>query len=325
MVDGSLPRGNAAVVLNRCVPGSPDPPQKSGLLLCRAVRRRLQLSEHRLGVIGIAFITFDLDGTLVDSPFERIVLPRVWQKLEAYGVREPREALIREQLKRFAQDRRVDAFHWDDLVMTIAREQGVDWTDRLEDLVRGELGERISQETFFDDVPQALDLLRARGYQCGVISNGYVRYQKALFDRMSLTRYFDAFLGPDVLGIAKPDPQVFAHEALRSGVAMHVGDLLTQDVTVAKRAGILAVMVARPKQVTADFARLAEYAPRVRPHVALREGWLLSQYEKEHRYLRRNIPPEPLNSASDAFPDAIVLSFSELENLLEDGAPRSEG
>ncbi|MHB1628000.1 MAG: HAD family hydrolase, partial [Bacilli bacterium] len=94
-----------------------------------------------MGVIGIAFITFDLDGTLVDSPFERIVLPRVWQKLEACGVREPRQAMIREQQKRFAQDRRVDAFHWDDLVMTIAREQGVDWTDRLEDLMFGELGE----------------------------------------------------------------------------------------------------------------------------------------------------------------------------------------
>jgi len=293
------------------------------LVGCFAAGLSAALLTHCSGVIAIAFITFDLDGTLVDSPFERIVLPRVWQRLAASGVHEPREALLREQLKRFAQDRRVDAFHWDDLVKTVASEQGVDWTQRLEDLMRDELGERISQETFYEDVPQALTALRSSGYQIGIISNGHVRYQKALFDRMSVTHYFDAFLGPDVLGIAKPDPQVFAHEALRSGVRMHVGDLLTQDVTVAKRAGILAVMVARPQQVTADFASLAEYAPRVRPHVALREGWLLAQYEKEHRYLRRNMPSEPLDAASDAFPDAIVLSFSELADLLLDRAPES--
>lgn len=290
---------------------------------CFAAELSAAFLTHCSGVIAIAFITFDLDGTLVDSPFERIVLPHVWQRLAASGVHEPREALLREQLKRFAQDRRVDAFHWDDLVKTVANEQGVDWTQRLEDLMRDELGERISRETFYEDVPQALTALRSSGYQIGIISNGHVRYQKALFDRMSVTHYFDAFLGPDVLGIAKPDPQVFAHEALRSGVRMHVGDLLTQDVTVAKRAGILAVMVARPQQVTMDFAGLAEYAPRVRPHVALREGWLLAQYEKEHRYLRRNMPPEPLDAASDAFPDAIVLSFSELADLLLDRAPES--
>ncbi|WP_156481911.1 hypothetical protein [Ferroacidibacillus organovorans] len=46
-------------------------------------------------------VTFDLDGTLADAPFERLVLPHVYREMERLGIATPQERLFQEQLRRF--------------------------------------------------------------------------------------------------------------------------------------------------------------------------------------------------------------------------------
>ncbi|OPG15823.1 HAD family hydrolase [Ferroacidibacillus organovorans] len=262
-------------------------------------------------------VTFDLDGTLADAPFERLVLPHVYREMERLGIATPQERLFQEQLRRFDEERRVDAFHWDDLVLQVLRAEGVDASIVMAELMeRADVAKALREEKLFPDVIAGLRAIRALGFGISVLTNGHARYQRAVFAKMGVDTLFDVIVGPDVLGISKPNPAVFTHESLKLPVRMHVGDLLTQDVAVAKGAGIRGVMVARPRQTVDGFERLRAYSPAERPRAALASGLLLQQYEKEHRYLARPLPPAPLTSESDAFPDAIVFSIEELPDLL---------
>ncbi|KUO94957.1 HAD family hydrolase [Ferroacidibacillus organovorans] len=262
-------------------------------------------------------VTFDLDGTLADAPFERLVLPHVYKELLRLGIAQPQERLFKEQLRRFEEERRVDAFHWDDLVLQVLRAEGIEASLVMAELIeREDVAKALSEERLFPDVIAGLRAIRALGFGISVLTNGHARYQRAVFAKMGVSDLFDVIVGPDILGTSKPNPAVFSHESLTLPVRMHVGDLLTQDVAVAKNAGIRGVMVARPRQTVEGFDRLRAYTPAERPHVALTSGLLLRQYEKEHRYLARPLPAAALTKDSAAFPDAIVFSLEELPALL---------
>lgn len=110
---------------------------------------------------------------------------------------------------------------------------------------------------FYDDVVTVLRDLRARGLKIGVVSNWDTRL-KSISDGLGLTPLVDFIVISAEVGVRKPDPGIFKLALDRAGVrpeeALHVGDLLEEDVQGARRAGLRAVLIDRKKRITAPAA-----------------------------------------------------------------------
>ena len=92
---------------------------------------------------------------------------------------------------------------------------------------------------------EALTRLRAAGLVTGVISNSNGSVRQAL-ERAGLAPLLDFVIDSTVVGIAKPDPRVFALGLEAAGVeaheAVYVGDSYFVDVVGARGAGLGAVL-----------------------------------------------------------------------------------
>ncbi len=111
---------------------------------------------------------------------------------------------------------------------------------------------------------EGLAALRRHGLVVGCISNsdGTVG---ALLDRAGLGSSLDPVVDSGVVGVEKPDPEIFRIALARAGVAadeaMHVGDLFAVDVVGARRAGIEPVLLD-------PLGRYADRGCRTTPDVA---------------------------------------------------------
>ncbi len=103
-------------------------------------------------------------------------------------------------------------------------------------------------ESVYEDVPRALERMRADGCKLVVVSNsnGTVR---AKLERVGLGHHFDLVIDSHEEGIEKPDPRLF-HTALERSASdpastIHAGDLYFVDVVGARGAGLQAILVDR--------------------------------------------------------------------------------
>ena len=106
----------------------------------------------------------------------------------------------------------------------------------------------------FDDAMPTLGALKDRGYRLGLVSNtpwGTPEYLwMGQLDRFALAPYFEARCFSSVVGFRKPDARIFEAALKRLGVpaarALFVGDMPEADIAGARRAGLRAVLIARP-------------------------------------------------------------------------------
>jgi putative hydrolase of the HAD superfamily len=100
----------------------------------------------------------------------------------------------------------------------------------------------------YAEVPEVLARLRARGARLAVVSNWDISLHDVL-ERTALRPLVDTVVISATLGVAKPDPAIFATALERLGTtadgALHVGDSVEADVEGARAAGIEAVLVVR--------------------------------------------------------------------------------
>jgi putative hydrolase of the HAD superfamily len=110
----------------------------------------------------------------------------------------------------------------------------------------------------YPEVPETLARLRAGGARLAVVSNWDVSLHDVL-ERTGLRPLVDAVVVSAELGVAKPDPAIFAAALERlgatAGEALHVGDSVEHDVAGARAAGIDAVLVARDGAEVPDGVR----------------------------------------------------------------------
>lgn len=101
----------------------------------------------------------------------------------------------------------------------------------------------------YPDVADCLADLRAAGLRLGVITNNESAHQRRKLATVGLTEAFDVVAISGEVGVAKPDPAIFAHACAAAGVrpdeAMHVGDLLDVDAYGARDAGLRGVWLDR--------------------------------------------------------------------------------
>lgn len=107
----------------------------------------------------------------------------------------------------------------------------------------------------YPEVPGVLRELRRRGEAIVVVSNWDVSLHEVLA-RTGLAALVDGAVTSAELGVAKPDPAIFAAAlVLAGGVApadaLHAGDSLDADVAGARAAGLHAVLVRRERDAAA--------------------------------------------------------------------------
>jgi putative hydrolase of the HAD superfamily len=95
-------------------------------------------------------------------------------------------------------------------------------------------------------VKEAVARLRAGGFRLAVVSNSEGTVE-AMLEEVGLRSYFETVVDSWVVGVAKPDPEIFAITLRRLGLgpeqAMMVGDSPRMDVAGARAAGIRAALL----------------------------------------------------------------------------------
>jgi phosphoglycolate phosphatase len=91
-----------------------------------------------------------------------------------------------------------------------------------------------------------LDRLKAQGIGLGICTNKLEGLSVKLIEALGMSAYFTAIVGPDTIGIAKPDPAPYRETLRRMGAdkarSLLVGDSET-DVLTARAAGVPVVGV----------------------------------------------------------------------------------
>jgi putative hydrolase of the HAD superfamily len=113
------------------------------------------------------------------------------------------------------------------------------------------------------DALPCLDALEQRipGVRFGIITNGDLAFQTAKLEALCIEQRFAHVVTSGEVGVAKPDPRIFAIAAERFGVrteeCAYVGDRLRTDAIGATKAGMTGVWLDRG-HVPAEPADLAE-------------------------------------------------------------------
>jgi phosphoglycolate phosphatase len=98
----------------------------------------------------------------------------------------------------------------------------------------------------FPGLVKLLEQLKGDGFGLGVCTNKLEGLSVQLLDALDLSQYFGSVVGPDTLGIAKPDPRPFNEAVSRLGLvaprALMVGDSET-DILTARNAGVPVIAV----------------------------------------------------------------------------------
>jgi putative hydrolase of the HAD superfamily len=214
-------------------------------------------------------VLFDAGGTLVQVHTERLA-----------------EALR----KRGHDPHDLDNAFWKTLVLLdheFAPDAGV-WDDWFPNWIRrigthGGVPEEVmldawheaDDEDFLWDQPidgaaECLASLRDAGIRLGVVSNADGRVEAAL-QRAGLADLFEVIVDSGVVGVAKPDPAIFAHAldplGLTAAETWYLGDTVAYDMAAADAAGLLGWVVDHRGLHTVDHPRrvgsLAEFTDRV--------------------------------------------------------------
>ncbi|WP_251977914.1 haloacid dehalogenase type II [Salinicola avicenniae] len=194
-------------------------------------------------------LAFDVYGTLVDTQGVTVTLSA-----------------------RIGQDATAFAERWRDKQLEFAFRRGLmgAYADFAQckrealDLVDQERGTRFSEDfkqslmaayrrlPAFDDVPQALERIRALGVRCVAFSNGSRQSVEMLFDNAGLRALFDDIVSVEEVRRFKPDAVVYSHLRRRTHSRPDNTWLVSSnpfDIIGARYAGLRAAWIQRnPKQ-----------------------------------------------------------------------------
>ncbi|WP_042146774.1 HAD family hydrolase [Paucisalibacillus sp. EB02] len=224
------------------------------------------------------WITFDLDGTLMQNPFQDGVFPEIDRLAERFlgsGQRIFPE-LVLEHRKRMASGLIVDAYNWDDIIQDVFARKGIPIKINVEELVRKH---SVPPKIFLleDGVVETLQELKEKGFSLAVVTNGFEKYQKPVMDVLGLTNFFEAVITPEKVGFGKPQLEMV--EGLLEGgseIIAHVGDRLDHDVVLANELDVLSVLL---------FANMPEVmkhtATSKRSEMKECQDWLSEKWGKE--------------------------------------------
>lgn len=196
-------------------------------------------------------VLLDAGNTLLFVDPDRMV-----EIFAAEGVETDRERFRRAEyearlvLSRAVEEgqRGTESHVWESYFLTLFRKAGVP-----EELLPA-VGERVKAvhdrahlwTHVPEGIPAALERLLEAGYRLAVISNADGRVE-GLLERAGLRSSFEFVVDSHVVGVEKPDPEIFhlgvRRLELEPEECLYVGDLYPVDVVGARRAGLRALLL----------------------------------------------------------------------------------
>ncbi len=189
--------------------------------------------------MAVSTVVFDLDGTLVDTA------PDLMHATNAVLTAHGRRAMAIDELRQMVGQ---GARTLIDLGFARTGEPvAVHRLDELFDTFIDHYANNIARHSRpYPGVIELLDKCAANGLAMAVCTNKLEALSIKLIDELDLAKYFGAIIGPDTIGVAKPNAAPY-HEAVQrvggtvSGSLM-IGDSET-DIRTAKAAGVPSIGV----------------------------------------------------------------------------------
>ena len=179
-------------------------------------------------------VVFDLDGTLVDSAPD--LMGATNHILRGLG----RRAISTDEVRAFV-GHGARALVTRGLNATGGLPEGFDLEQTYKAFVAYYADHIADHSTVFNGLIPLLERLSGAGIALGVCTNKLEGLSVQLLEALGLARYFGAVVGPDTLGVAKPDPRPYAETLARLGggfaASVMVGDSET-DILTARAAGV---------------------------------------------------------------------------------------
>jgi putative hydrolase of the HAD superfamily len=136
---------------------------------------------------------------------------------------------------------------WSSIYETFLGELGIEWSEHLAERLYATFTD-ISNYRLFPDALEALQQLRDRDLQLGLISN-FEEWLERLLEALEVSRFFDVRVISGIEGLEKPDTKIFEVALDRAGVAAgdsaYVGDNVHFDVEPAAEVGMHPVLIDR--------------------------------------------------------------------------------
>ncbi|MBI2864447.1 MAG: HAD-IA family hydrolase [Chloroflexi bacterium] len=140
---------------------------------------------------------------------------------------------------------------WTDYYATALRQSGVEAPPAMVRRCAEAVYDEYAKPEYwraYQDVEGTLAEGQQRGYVQGVVSDWGVQLP-AILHNLGLTRYLDFVVVSSLVGVAKPNPQIFEFALARARVrpheALYVGDSYRTDIIGARVAGLAPVLIDR--------------------------------------------------------------------------------
>lgn len=251
------------------------------------------------------WITFDLDGTLMQNPFVGHVFPEIERRilLENHLLENIVGQLVLEHETRLKDGRTADAYDWDDIVMQYLKANDLQTSIHVEELLKGFCVEP-NIYLLEDSVCEVLDELKQLGYSLAVVTNGFTKYQLPVMDVLQLTKHFDLIVTPQEAGFAKPDERVYGSVLEMGEIVAHVGDRIDHDVISANAIQVWSIWICR--HLPDSVKELSPAERRESPEI---RDFILRKLKRETKTQFGTLPKE-------AVPQEIICSLSELPSIV---------
>ncbi|WP_261381557.1 HAD family hydrolase [Paenibacillus cremeus] len=252
------------------------------------------------------WITFDLDGTLMQNPFGKWVFPEVKQLIEQQlnTTYNSTESLVREHELRMSQNRSVEAYDWDDMLRQLLKELQLELEIDIEQLV---IKHSVAPKIYLleETIIPTLKSLKQQGYSLATVTNGFYKYQFPVMKALGLSECFDEIITPEIAGCGKPNEGIF-RALLESGtIVAHVGDRLDHDVFLANHKNVYSILI---------YHNLPDCLRPLAPHERPRTESFLQiseeKLKKESAYLSSTPFPESYT------PSHVIYTLAELPSIL---------
>lgn len=196
-------------------------------------------------------VIFDLDGTLVDTALDLMAATN--HVLENLG----RRAISMDEVRAFV-GHGAKALIGKGLAATGGLPAEFDIEPAYGEFVRFYSDNIAGGSRVFPGLLTLLDRLKSAGFELGICTNKLEGLSVRLIGELKMSHYFGAIVGPDTIGVAKPDPRPYFETVRRLGVdaanSLMVGDSET-DILTARAAGVpvLAVPFGYTPQPVSSF------------------------------------------------------------------------
>ena len=190
-------------------------------------------------------IFFDADDTLYDYPSaERAALLACLDEFRIPREREPFIAAYRRHNHEVWRE--FERGETDQATLRVERFRRLATELELPDLPLERVGafylEALSGQSQL--LPGALELVRglAKKFPLALVTNGIASVQNKRFAASPIISYFQSIVISEEVGVAKPDPRIFAPALAKIGVSpgevLYVGDSVSSDMAAARNAGM---------------------------------------------------------------------------------------